>query len=116
MGHPRRFIDALTLTGVCLISKEEFEAAAELFKQGLHQEGLAESDRLNLYFELGQLYLAWGRPLDALDSFQQVADTDMSYRDVGDHICRLRDDLGLDDGGGAGGTSGGSGSSRVSYL
>lgn len=116
MGHPRRFIDALTLTGVCLISKEEFEAAAELFKQGLHQEGLAESDRLNLYFELGQLYLAWGRPLDALDSFQQVADTDISYREVGDHICRLRDELGLDDGGGSGGTSGGSGSSRVSYL
>jgi tetratricopeptide (TPR) repeat protein len=116
MGHPSRYTDALTLIGTCLVSKEDFEQAAELFRQGLLQDNLPEGDRLNLYFELGQLYVAWNRPLEALDSFQQVADTDISYRDVGDHIRKLRDKLGLDDGGDIGGPAGGPGSNRVSYL
>lgn len=114
--HPSRFFDALTLTGLCLADKGAFEQAAELFKQGLQRSGLMEGDRLNLYFELGQLYVAWGRPLEALDSFQQVADADISYRDVGDLIRALRKKLGLDDGGDAGGPAGGSDSNRVSYL
>lgn len=116
MVHPTRYTDALTLIGTCLVSKGDFEQAAELFKKGLHQENIADGDRLNLYFELGQLYVAWGRPLEALDSFQQVADADISYREVGDHIRNLRDELGLDDGGDVGGPAGGSGSNRVSYL
>jgi tetratricopeptide (TPR) repeat protein len=116
MGHPSRYIDALTLTGICMMSKGDFERAAELFKQGLRLEKLAENDRLNLYFELGQLYVVQGRPLEALESFQQVADADISFRDVGDHICRLRSELGLDDGGDIGGPAGGPGSNRVSYL
>ena len=116
MSHPSRYTDSLTLIGTCLVSKGDFEQASELFKKGLHQESLSEGDRLNLYFELGQLYVVWGRPLEALDSFQQVADTDISYRDVGDHIRKLRDELGLDDGGDVGGPAGGSGSNRVSYL
>ncbi len=116
MSHPSRYTDALTLIGTCLVSKGDFDQAAELFKKGLHQENLSEGDRLNLYFELGQLYVVWGRPLEALDSFQQVADADISYRDVGDHIRKLRDELGLDDGGDVGGPAGGAGSNRVSYL
>jgi len=116
MSHPSRYTDALTLIGTCLVSKGDFEQASELFKKGLHQESLSEGDRLNLYFELGQLYVVWGRPLEALDSFQQVADTDISYRDVGDHIRKLRDELGLDDGGDVGGPASGPGSNRVSYL
>lgn len=116
MSHPSRYTDALTLIGNCLVSKGDFDQAAELFKKGLHQENLNEGDRLNLYFELGQLNVVWGRPLEALDSFQQVADTDISYRDVGDHIRKLRDELGLDDGGDVGGPAGGPGSNRVSYL
>ena len=116
MGHPNRYTDALTLIGTCLVSKGDFEQAADLFKKGLCQDNLSEGDRLNLYFELGQLYIAWSRPLEALDSFQQVADADISYREVGDHIRKLRADLGLDDGGDIGGPAGGSGSNRVSYL
>lgn len=116
MIHPSRYIDALTLTGICLASKGSLDRAAELFKKGLSQEGLDEGDRLNLHFELGQLYVSWGRPLEALDSFEQVADADLSYRDVGDQVRKLREELGLDDDGDAGGSGGGSGSNRVSYL
>lgn len=58
----------------------------------------------------------WNRPLDALDSFQQVADADISYREVGDQISRLRKELGLDEGGDSGGPAGGSDTNRVSYL
>jgi len=116
MIHPSRYIDALTLTGICLASKGSLDRAAELFKKGLSQEGLDEGDRLNLHFELGQLYVSWGRPLEALDSFEQVADADLSYRDVGDQVRKLREELGLDDDGDAGGPGGGSGSNRVSYL
>lgn len=41
MAHSSRYFDALTLIGLCLASKGDFEQAAELFKTGLQQEGLS---------------------------------------------------------------------------
>lgn len=117
MKNPGRTIDCLTLKGICLAELGAFDGAAEVFKSGLAYPELNNGERTSLHYELGLLFEAWGRPLDALDSFQCVADSDLFFRDVGEKIRELRKRLGLDDGVGAGDESGAKGSKdRVSYV
>ena len=53
--------------------------------------------RVALRYELGLLYESSGRPLEALESFQIVADQDLFFREVTDKLKALRHVLGLDD-------------------
>lgn len=115
MADPSRHIDALTLKSLCLAAQGNFAGAADLFRQGLDHDRLKDQERLNLYFELGLLYVAWGRPLDALDSFQRVADVDPFFREASDQVRQLRRQLGLD-GDEPGGSGQGPGQSRVTFL
>jgi tetratricopeptide (TPR) repeat protein len=116
MKNVRRRIDCLTLKGICLVDKKNFAEAESVFKIGLSTPDLVESQKISLFFEMGLLYEAWGRPLDALDSFQSVADIDLFFRNVQDMIHKLRDLLGMQEGkdnipgGGTGGKN------RVSYV
>ncbi len=113
---PQRRIDCLTLKGVCLVQKGAFDQAVSTFKEGLAYDDLKNGERISLYYELGLLYMEWGQPLEALDSFQCVADVDPFFRNVDDQICRLRKDLGLDDDNGGGPSGSSSDKNRVSYI
>lgn len=116
MVDPQRRIDCLTLKGVCLVEKGAFEQAVATFKDGLAVENLNDGERISLYYELGLLYVAWGQPLEALDSFQCVADVDPFFRNVDDQIRLLRKELGLDDDNGGTPSGNSSDKNRVSYI
>lgn len=116
MADPQRRIDCLTLKGACLVQKGAFEEAVAVFKEGLAYDGLKEGERISLYYELGLLYMEWKQPLEALDSFQCVADADPFFRNVDDRIRQLRKELGLDDDGGGSNSGNGSDKNRVSYV
>jgi tetratricopeptide (TPR) repeat protein len=92
MKNPARVVDCLTLKGICFVEKGCFEDAEEAFKSGLAHPGLTDGERISLHYE------AWGRPLEALDSFQYVADFDPSFRKIGEKIQALREKLGLGSG------------------
>jgi tetratricopeptide (TPR) repeat protein len=111
-----RRVDCLTLKGACLVQKGDFETAVKSFREGLAVEDIKDEERISLYFELGLLYLGWERPLEALDSFQCVADIEPFFRQVDEQIRKLRKELGLDDGGGKGNSGKGSNKNRVSYI
>lgn len=113
---PQRCIDCLTLKGVCLVQKGAFDQAVSTFKEGLTYEALKDGERISLYYELGLLYVEWGQPLEALDSFQCVADVDPFFRNVDDQIRQLRKELGLDDDNGGSPSGNSSDKSRVSYI
>lgn len=113
---PQRHIDCLTLKGVCLLQKGAFEKAVSTFKEGLAYDLLKDGERISLYYELGLLYVEWKQPLEALDSFQCVADADPFFRNVDDQIRQLRKDLGLDDDNGGSPSGNGSDKNRVSYI
>jgi tetratricopeptide (TPR) repeat protein len=116
MNNAGRRLDCLTLKGICLAEKGAFEQGEEALKAGLHHPGLSDDERISLLYEMALLYESWGRLLDALDSFQSVADVDLFYRDVGEKIRSLRKQLGLDDSE-DGGESGPTGDKdRVSYV
>ena len=93
---PERFVDCQTLKGLCFVDKGDFEKGEECFKAALDGRALDDGQKLSLYYELGVLYENWERPLEALDSFQFVADCDLFFRDVADRIEALRKTLGMD--------------------
>lgn len=115
-ASPARRVACLTLKGICLGERGAFEQGEEAFKAGLALTELTDGERISLQYEMGLLYESWGRPLEALDSFQSVADTDLFFRDAGEKVQSLRKQLGLEEGEG-GDESGPKGSKdRVSYV
>ncbi len=112
----QRRVDCLTLKGACLVQKGDFESAVEAFREGLAVDDIKDEERISLYYELGLLYLGWKRPLEALDSFQCVADVQPFFRQVDEQIRKLRQELGLDDGEDKENSGNGSNKNRVSYI
>jgi tetratricopeptide (TPR) repeat protein len=90
MGNPLRMLDCLTLKGICLIEKGDFESAEEVFRSAMGRSELDDVDRMGLSFEMGLLYEAWSRPGQSLAQFQAVAEADRSFRDVGEKILALQ--------------------------
>jgi tetratricopeptide (TPR) repeat protein len=93
--NPDRLLDCLTLKGVCQQEKGDRGGAEKTFKRGLENAQISEAGKISLLFELGLLYEADGKLLDALDCFQQVGDSDLFFRNVGRKIETLRQSLGL---------------------
>lgn len=116
MKNPGRLVDSLTLKGTCLFEKGAFEQAEKVFKSGLAYPGLNSAERTSLHYEMGLLYEAWGRHLEALDSFQSAADADLFFRDVGEKVEALRKTLGLDGSDSKEETVARGNKSRVSYV
>ncbi len=112
MHNPGRALDALTLKGLCLLDQGAFAEAEEIFRSGLDNLPLSRAETTGLRFELGLLYQAWGRPEQALETFETVAAEDSFYRNVGEKLAALREELGRGDGtGGRGGKK-----DRISYV
>ena len=88
-----RYVDCLTLKGLCFSDKNNYENAELIFQQALDSPQLEEIQRLSLGYELGLLYERAGRSSDALISYQDVFSQDHNYRDVKDKISSLKDTL-----------------------
>lgn len=94
---PARAVDCLLLTGQCQVEAGAMEAAMETFRSGLAEPHLSDELRMTLNYELGMLYQQRGMLLEALESFQLVAEKDPFFRSVSELIKTLRRELGLDD-------------------
>jgi tetratricopeptide (TPR) repeat protein len=114
--NPARRLGCLMLKGICLIEKGSFDEAEKAFKSGLAHPGLTEGERISLLYEFGLLYERWNKHLEALDSFQSVADADLFFRDVGEKVAVLRRKLGMDVGEVEGESRPKGDKNRVSYV
>jgi len=94
---PSRLVDSLTLMAQCRAQLGEAAMAEAIFKEALAQPQLAEEARIALRYELGLLYEAAGRALEALENFQFVADRDRGFREASGKLAQLRRSLGLDE-------------------
>ena len=92
-----RLFDCLLLKGQCQAEMGKVGQAEATFKEVLGLSSLTDDLRVALRYELGLLYESSGRPLEALESFQIVADQDLFFREVTDKLKALRHVLGLDD-------------------
>lgn len=93
---PARFVDCLTLQGLCFADKGDYSNAEKLFRQALASEHLEEDQRLSLGYELGSLFERSEQPEQALASYQSVLGQDASYRDVEEKVAALQQQLPAD--------------------
>lgn len=96
-ADPARALDCITLKGQCYTESGDTDAAMSEFKNGLAHESVTDESRMSLNFEIGMLHQMNGQLLEALESFQLVAEKDSFFRDVSELITNLRRELGLDD-------------------
>jgi len=109
MKNAGRRTDALTLKGVCLKEKADFDGALLAFEEALSDSSLDSETRCNLYFETGLLQESRQKPEAALEAFEKVAEIDPFFRGANGKIAQLRSALGIKDD--TGGDDG-----RVSYV
>ncbi|MFO7577184.1 MAG: tetratricopeptide repeat protein, partial [Pelovirga sp.] len=91
---PSRFADCQMLKGLSYADKGDFDNAETIFQQALDSTQLAGDQRLNLGYELAQLYERTQRYDDALISYREVLQLDPGYRDVAEKIADLMSLLG----------------------
>ncbi len=108
MNDPARKLDCITLKAACYMEQQQFEQAEEMLTAALIDSTFGPDDQIVIYYETGQLYEAWGRPADALASYQVVADNNSAFRNVAIKIIELKEQLGDD--------APSSDTSRVSYI
>lgn len=116
MNDVSRCLDCVTLIALCQVEKGDYKGAETTLKLGLALPGLTAALRMNIYYDLGQVYELVQRPLEALECFQNVHDVDMFYRDVQAKIHSLRRQLGLGSDDHEGPAGSGGGKNRVSYI
>jgi len=96
MKDESRRVDCLTFIGMTYVERGFFQKAEGTLTRAVLLLDADDTRRPTIQYDMGQLYMKWGRPLEALDSFQYVVDIDPEYRDARDKVIHLRDQLGLD--------------------
>ncbi|MEA5112836.1 MAG: tetratricopeptide repeat protein [Geobacteraceae bacterium] len=87
--NPARFLDCITLEGMCCGKKGDFASAEKVFLDALSLEGL-DSDRvLCLRYELGVMYESAGNREGALKVFGEIFQASPGFRDTMKKIARL---------------------------
>ena len=90
MRSLKRLADSLILIGICYAEKGAFADAEAVFSTAIARPEVQEADKIGTQYELGLVYEVWGRPADALRTFEAVAASDSSFRNVGEKIEALR--------------------------
>lgn len=95
--EPARFVDCLTLKGLCYSDQGDYDSAENMFREALNADRLEEIQRLNLGYELALLYERAEKVQAALASYQEVLALDRNYRDVAERVAELKQRLGVQD-------------------
>jgi tetratricopeptide (TPR) repeat protein len=90
-------IDSISMIGICLSDKGDFEAAVKLYHDVLRTLNYQDPKYLGLTYQLGEAYMELGRHVDAYKAFAKVRDIDASYRDVKSRVKELQFNLGIKD-------------------
>lgn len=89
----RRFFKCANLLGHCFIESEMPNLALIWYQRALETIDLDDGEKQALYYEIGRVYETGGEPEKALAQFEQIYALDVDYRDVTDHIEKLREKL-----------------------
>ncbi|MBE0504531.1 MAG: hypothetical protein IBX46_10420, partial [Desulfuromonadales bacterium] len=118
MRSPKRLADSLILIGICYAEKGAFAEAETVFTTAISRPEVQAEDKIGTQYELALVYEVWGRPDDALRTFEAVAVSDPCFRNVGDKIETLRLQVSAGAGQSTGGTPGAAspGKDRISFV
>lgn len=88
---PRLKIASMDKMGLCFLLKGWTEDAIDIFQRALDQMVNKESTiAKDIKYNLARAYETQGKPEEALTIYRKLAQTDFSYKDVGQRIDKLR--------------------------
>ncbi|MDO9080445.1 MAG: hypothetical protein Q7U44_06550, partial [Desulfuromonadales bacterium] len=118
MRNPKRLADSLILIGICYAEKGAFAEAETVFSAAIARPEVQAADKVGTQYELALVYEVWGRPADALRTFEAVAVSDPCFRNVADKIETLRLQVSAGAGKEGGDTPGAAspGKDRISFV
>ena len=118
MRNPKRLADSLILIGICYAEKGAFAEAETVFNTAISRPEVQAADKVGTQYELALVYEVWGRPADALRTFEAVAVSDPCFRNVGEKIEALRLQVSAGSGKSVGDTPGAAspGKDRISFV
>jgi tetratricopeptide (TPR) repeat protein len=90
-------IDSISMIGMCLAEKNDYEAAVKLFLQTLPTMNYLDPKYLGIMYQLGEAYMELGRHVDAYKAFAKVKDLDANFRDAKGRVKELGFNLGIKD-------------------
>jgi len=85
-----RFIDASFMISLCLRELGEYTEAADVLKQATASAQYDVRSHIVVKYELGELLEMSGKKEDALSVFNEIYDTDATYRDVSEKVLSLQ--------------------------
>jgi tetratricopeptide (TPR) repeat protein len=89
IGDPTRYVQSVTMIGLCLVSLGRGDDAIAKLENALEQPQMVGQEQLALLYELGKVHEALGHVDVALELFNQVLNTDPGFADVADRIDAL---------------------------
>jgi tetratricopeptide (TPR) repeat protein len=92
-GTPR-YLQCCNLLGHCFMRTGVPELAVKWFTKGLNVPGASEDERMALTYEIGVAHEQGGDLHRALEFFTEVYGTNVSYRNVSEHLRTLKARLG----------------------
>jgi tetratricopeptide (TPR) repeat protein len=87
---PGRGVECNMMIGLCHRDQGALAEAVQQFKSGLYVDGISDTQKLNLYYEIGIAYEAMDDPGEALYFFEMVLKKDASHRDVAERVAALK--------------------------
>jgi tetratricopeptide (TPR) repeat protein len=94
-NNPDSRIDSISMIGMCLQEKNDYETAAKLFLKTLPTMNYQDPKYLGIMYQLGEAYMSLGRHVDAYKAFAKVKDLDPSFRDAKGRVKELGFNLGI---------------------
>jgi len=91
LQDPSRRVDSLNMMGLCALDLGRAQDAVNHFEQALAGEGVDESARAGLHFDLGRALEACGESERARDAYQVTAAFDADYQDVRERLRALEE-------------------------
>jgi len=87
-AHDGREADCYKMIGLSAKAQGKLKEAVSVFKQGLKIEGATNAQKLDIYYELGDVLEDMGRRKDAKRCFTRIYREDRKFRDV---VKKLKD-------------------------
>lgn len=94
-SNPAAKIDSVSMIGICMAIKNDYESAVKLYLETLPTMNYQDPKYLGLMYQLGEAYMELSRHVDAYKAFMKVKDLDPNFRDAKNRAKELAFNLGI---------------------
>lgn len=90
VNSANRGVESNLMIGLCQREQGALAEAVQQFKNGLYVDGITDTEKVGLYYEIGITYEAMEDPGEALYFYEMVYKKEASHRDIGERIHSVR--------------------------